>query len=147
MPWLTVIFNGLKGFFKITIMIILTIGAVRFLCSRLKVILCAALLLILSVASALAADEVVVAFIKQSLFVLSLILSIELIRRKQLGVLIAMSGVGVALGQAGVANALYASAWLHALISAICCVLVTYGLLRHWYRNSVDVSRHNLENC
>ncbi len=136
-PWLTVIFNGLKAFLKIIIMIILTIGAVRFLQSRFKIILCAALLLVLSAATVLAADEQAAALLRQCLFVFSLVLSIELIRRQQLGVLIAMSGVGVALEQAGIANALYANAWLHALISAVCCLLVTYGLLRHWYRNSV----------
>ncbi len=137
--WLTVIFNGLKGFLKLTIMIILSIGAVRFLRSRLKVILCAALLLVLSAATVLAADEPGATLLKQCLFVFSLVVSIELIRRNQLGVLIAMSGVGVALGQAGVANALYASAWLHGFIGAICCLLVTYGLLHHWHRSSVSI--------
>lgn len=136
-PWLTVIFNGLKAFLKIIIMIILTIGAVRFLQSRFKIILCAALLLVLSAATVLAADEQAAALLRQCLFVFSLVLSIELIRRQQLGVLIAMSGVGAALGQASIANALYVGAWQHALISAICCLLVTYGLLRYWYRNSV----------
>ncbi len=136
-PWLTVIFNGLKAFLKITILIILAIGAVRFLRSRLKVILCTLLLLVFCVASAMAAEEVSVAFVKQGLFVFSLVLSIELIRRQQLGVLIAMSGVGIALGQSCIANAIYASAWQHALISAICCLLVTYGLLRHWHRKPV----------
>ena len=146
-PWLTAIFNGLKGFLKITIMIILIIGAVRFLQSRLKVILCAVLLMVLSVATALAANEVGAALAKQCLFVFSLVLGIELIRRKQLGVLIAMSGVGVALQQAGIANALYASAWVHALLSANCCLLVTYALLRHWHRTGVTVSSDNLEIC
>jgi hypothetical protein len=136
-PWLTVIFNGLKGFLKITIMIILTIGAARFLRSRLNVILCVVLLLVLSVATTLAADEVGAALVKQCIFVISLVVGIELIRRKQLGVLIATSGVGVALGQAGVANALYANAGLHALISAMVCLLATYGLLHHWHRNRV----------
>lgn len=136
-PWLTTIFNGLKGFLKVAIMIILTIGAVRFLQTRVKVILCVVLLLVLSVAGTFAADEVGAALVKQCLFVLSLVVSIELIRRQQLGVLIVMSGVGVALGQANIANALYANAWLHAFISAVCCLLVTYGLLRHWHSNRV----------
>ena len=105
--------------------------------SRFKIILCAALLLVLSAATVLAADEQAAALLRQCLFVFSLVLSIELIRRQQLGVLIAMSGVGAALGQASIANALYVGAWQHALISAICCLLVTYGLLRYWYRNSV----------
>lgn len=118
-------------------MIILTIGAVRFLQTRVKVILCVVLLLVLSVAGTFAADEVGAALVKQCLFVLSLVVSIELIRRQQLGVLIVMSGVGVALGQANIANALYANAWLHAFISAVCCLLVTYGLLRHWHSNRV----------
>lgn len=139
MPWLTVIFNGLKGFLQTIIMLIFTIGAVRFLQSRFKVMLCAALLLVLSAATVLAADEQAAALLKQCLFVVSLVVSIELIRRQQLGVLIAMGGVGIVLGQANIANALYAGAWQHALISAICCLLVTYGLLRHWHRRSVGI--------
>ncbi len=136
-PWLTVSFNGLKEFLKITIVIMLTIGAVRFLRSRLKVILCAVLLLVLSTATVLAADELGATLLKQCLFVFSVVVSIELVRRKQLGALIAMSGVGVALGQAGVANALYANAGLHALISALVCLLTTFGLLHHWHCNRV----------
>lgn len=136
-PWLAVIFNGFKVFLSKIFLIIFAIGSVRFLQSRIKLALYGGLFLIMWIAGSLAADEMVPAVIKQLLGLFSFIVSIELVRRKQLGVLIGVFGVGIAISQVNIANALYASAWIHALISAICCLIVTYGLLRHWHRKSV----------
>ncbi|GGY66124.1 hypothetical protein GCM10011613_07530 [Cellvibrio zantedeschiae] len=136
-PLVAVIFNGFKAFIKKLAIIIVLIGAARFLQSRLKLAVFVSLFLVTTVGVVLSADEIAPAIANQVLMFFSFIIMLMLIRRKQLGVLIAMLGVGVALGQANIGNALYSSAWAHAAISMICCLLVTYVFLRHWHRNSV----------
>jgi hypothetical protein len=49
-----------------------------------------------------------------------------------------MGCVSVALGQLGVAHALYESAWLHGMLSLLTCMGVSYGLVRHWYCYAAD---------
>jgi len=136
-PLLAVIFNGFKAFLGKIFMLIFAIGSVRFLNSRIKWVIFTALLFVVWIAFALSEDEINSAILKQLLVIAGFAISIALVRRQQLGVLIAMGGTSVALGQAYVANALYAGSWIHALVSAICCFAVTYGLLRHWYRKSI----------
>jgi hypothetical protein len=136
-PWLAVIFNGFKAFLSKIFLIVFAIGSVRFLQTRIKLAIYCGLFFIMWITFSLAADEVGAAAVKQLLTLFGFVISIELVRRKQLGVLIAVMGVGVALGQASIANALYSGSWIHALLSAIGCLAVTYGLVRHWHRKSV----------
>jgi len=136
-PWLTTIFNGAKAFFGPTVAIIVAIGSVRFLQNRPKLLIYIVLVLITALCIILAADDPAASFAQTSITLANMALAILLVRRQQMGVLIAMTGTSVALGQLNISNALYDFSWLHAAISAGCSMLVAYGLLRHWHRNPV----------
>jgi hypothetical protein len=86
----------------------------------------------------LAAPEFVVALTAQLVTVLQAVLVLELIRRQQMGIALALTGVSIALRQLGVMEAIYPYSWLHGLLSAVCCLAIGYFLLKHWYRQAVQ---------
>jgi len=137
-PWLTTILNGLKGIFPALILLLLALGLVRFTTSRWRWIVIILLALVWWIGSALAAREFAVTLGAQLPTLVQLLLVIELIRRQQVGIALAVFGVSIALRQVGVMEAIYPDAWLHGLISGICCLAVAYLLLKHWYRQAVE---------
>jgi hypothetical protein len=96
------------------------------------------LTLIWWIGSALAAREFAVTLGAQLITLIQLLLVIELIRRQQMGVAIAVFGVSIALRQLGVMEAIYPYAWLHGALSAVCCLVLAYLLLKHWYRQAIQ---------
>lgn len=137
-PWLTTILNGLKGVFPILMQLILALGLVRFTTRRWRWAVVILLALIWWVGSALAAREFAVTLGEQLITLLQLLLVIEFIRRQQMGIALALFGVSIALRQLDVMEAIYPYAWLHGLVSAVCCLALAYLLLKHWYRQGIQ---------
>lgn len=137
-PWLTVILNGLKGVFPALMLLILALGLVRFTSTGWRWALVILLGLIWWIGGALAAREFAVTLGAQLITLLQLLLVIELIRRQQMGVAIAVFGVSIALRQLGVMEAIYPYAWLHGAVSVVCCLVLAYLLLKHWYRQAIQ---------
>ena len=137
-PWLTTILNGLKGIFPSLLLLIIAIGLVRFTTSRWRWAIVILLALVWWIGGALAASELVVALTAQLVTVLQAVLVLELIRRQQMGIALALTGVSIALRQLGVMEAIYPYSWLHGLLSAVCCLAIGYFLLKHWYRQAVQ---------
>ena len=137
-PWLTTILNGLKGIFPSLLLLIVAIGLVRFTTGRWRWVVVILLALIWWIGGALAAPEFVVALTAQLVTLLQVVLVLELIRRQQMGIALALTGVSIALRQLGVMEAIYPYAWLHGLVSAGCCLAIAYLLLKHWYRQTVQ---------
>lgn len=136
-PALTVIANGGKSFLPLILSLIFAIGALRFIQSRGKAVVFIVLFVSAWLAGAFAADDVLLTALSSLIRLLSIALVIFLVSRKQLGVALAMLGGVAAFGQLNVSNAIYSTSSIHAVISACCVLLITYGLLRHWHRNSV----------
>lgn len=137
-PWLTAILNGLKGVFPALMLLILALGLVRFATKRWRWTVVILLTLIWWIGSALAAREFAVTLGAQLITLIQLLLVIELIRRQQMGVAIAVFGVSIALRQLGVMEAIYPYAWLHGALSAVCCLVLAYLLLKHWYGQAIQ---------
>lgn len=138
LPWLTTIFNGFKGVFPFLVSIVFAIGLLRFMNKGWKFFLVSALALIWLLCSSLASREFPAVLGQQFFTFLSIGLALVFIRRQQLGVVIAMFGLLLALRQFWVMQAIYPGAWWHGLLSFAICSLLTYGSLRHWYRRGVE---------
>lgn len=136
-PWLATSVNGIKSNFVMIAMLILAIGAVRFSQTRLKFGLLAGLALLWWLLTALAAREVGLVLATQGAVLLSLGVLVWLVSRQQLGVAIALLGVGTALHRADIVNAIYPYAWLHALVAGVFVVAMSYGLVWHWHRKNI----------
>lgn len=136
-PGLTTVFNGLKGVFPALMMAILALGLARFADKPWRWAVLILFALIWWIGSALAAREFLATLGVQLLTVLQVLLAFELIRRQQMGVALAVFFVGIALRQLSVMDAIYPHAWLHGLISALCCLTIAYYLVKHWYRHAV----------
>jgi len=136
-PLLTTVANGFKGVFPSLMLLILAIGLVRFATQTWRWALIILLVLIWWIGSALATREFTVTLGAQMLTVAQLLLVFELIRRQQLGIALALFGISIALRQLSVMEAIYPYAWLHGLVSAICCLALAYLLLKHWYRQAI----------
>lgn len=136
-PWLTEIFNGGKTFLARIAVLIFAIGSVRFLQNRTRLSIYLALVLVSWLFMGFAAQDIALNLAKALVAMSSFALVIVWVRRQQMGIAIAMLGTGVALTQLHISTALYSSAWIHALLSASCALLVTYGLLRHWHKNRI----------
>lgn len=119
-------------------LLILALGLVRFTTGRGRWAVIILLVLIWWIGSALAAQEFAVTLAAQFMVLAQLWLAFELIRRQQMGIAIAMFGVSIALRQLGVMEAIYPLAWLHGLLSAGVCLVLAYGLLRHWYCHPIQ---------
>lgn len=138
LPWLTTILNGFKGVFPFLMLIVLALGLLHFASKTWKFALVSVLALIWLFCSSLASREFP-AMVGQQFFTLfSIGLAMLFIRRQQLGVIIAMFGFLIALRQFSVMHAIYPGAWWHGLLSFVVCVLLVYGLLRHWYRRGLE---------
>lgn len=140
-PWLTVIGNGLKGIVPIMFTLLVSVGLLRFCKGQLyranwRTLLIAALVVVWVVTSAFASHEIAQGFVGQLLALAKIWLMIELIRRQQLGVAIAFAVLVQAIGQLGVAHALYPLAWLHGLLSFLVLVGVSYALVKHWHKHA-----------
>lgn len=133
-PWLSTTINATKTFYMVTAFIIFVVGLVRFNKSRLHLMLIAGLVVIWWICSAFAADDVGLSLGHKLITLLSMIILGLLIARQQFGVAIAMLGIGIALERNYLINAVYPSAWVHVGIAMIVTVLITYGLVWHWYR-------------
>ncbi len=136
-PWPTVILNGTKALATPFAILVLAIGASLRLHSRALQSLAIGLLAITALTTLGTADEPLAAFFNELVKVCSLVVIYQLVRRQQLGVAIAITGLTVAFGQLGIHNALYPTAWLHALSSVLCVAVLTYALLRHWYKRGL----------
>ncbi len=136
-PWLTEIFNGGKVFLSRIILLIFAIGSVRFIQNKTKLSIYLGLAVLSWLFMGLAAQDVIPSLVKSFVTLLGLALVMVWVQRQQMGIAIAMMGVGVALDQLGISRALYESSWIHALASAICAFLVTYALLWHWHKKRV----------
>ncbi len=86
----------------------------------------------------MAAREFAVTLGEQLITLLQLLLAIEFIRRQQMGIALALFGVSISLRQLGVMEAIFPYAWLHGLVSAVCCLAIAYLLLKHWYRQAIQ---------
>ncbi len=137
-PWLTTILNGFKGVFPFVILIILAMGLLRFSNKRWRFALISLLASIWLICSALASREFPQLLGQQLYPLISVALAMLLIRSQQMGVVIAMFGILIALRQLGVMQAIYPGALWHGLLSAVICSLLTYGLVRHWYSRGVE---------
>lgn len=137
-PWLTSILNGFKGVFPFVMLIILALGLVRFSSKPWRLGLISALALAWLFCSALASREFPQLLGQQLFPFLSVVLAMLLIRSQQMGVVISMFGMLIVFRQLGVMHAIYPGAEWHALLSAIICTLLTYGLVRHWYGRGLE---------
>lgn len=138
LPWLTTIGNGLKGIMGVMMTLVLALGMLRFATKLWRKVLVVVLILVWLVMGSLAAEEAGIVLLHNLIKLARIVLLIELLRRKQVAVAIAMGCASAALGQLAVGHALYASAWLHGLLSFLVCTGVSYGLVRHWHRYAAD---------
>lgn len=137
-PWLTVVLNGFKGVIGYMALIVLALGLARFITTPRRWWLVGGLALLWLVASSCASREFPITLSQQLLPFAAVFLAVILIRRQQMGVVIACMGVGVALRQLGVAEAIYPGAVAHAMLAFVSCSLLAYLLLRHWYTRGVE---------
>lgn len=137
-PWLTTILNGFKGVFPFVISIILALGLVRFSSKPWRFALISLLALIWLFCSSLASREFPQLLGQQLYPFIGVALAMLLIRSQQMGVALVMFGMLIVLRQLGVMHAIYPGALWHALLSAVICSLLTYGLVRHWYRRGLE---------
>jgi hypothetical protein len=138
LPWLTTIGNGLKGIMGVMMTLVLALGMLRFATKLWRKVLVVVLILVWLVMGSLAAEEAGIVLLHNLIKLARIVLLIELLRRKQVAVAIAMGCASAALGQFAVGHALYASAWLHGLLIFLVCSGVSYGLVRHWHRYAAD---------
>lgn len=136
-PWLTEIFNVGKAFLQQLVLLLVAIGTLRFVRGYTKSAIFAVLVLVSWLAMGLSVEDVGVALVKSFIALLNVIVVIYLVRSQQMGVALAMGGVSIALSQLHVGAALYSTSWLHAGMSSVYAVLITFGLVRHWRTNRV----------
>jgi hypothetical protein len=133
-PWLTTILNGFKLLFPQLMLVILAVGFARFLTKPWRWALVIALGLVWLLCASFANREVVDAFIDRLGTAATVLLGFILIRRQQMGVVLAFMGGLIALRQLWIATAIYPGAIWHSLLSCAFCLGLFYLLLRHWYR-------------
>ncbi len=138
MPWLTTILNGFKGVFPFVISIILALGLLRFSSKPWRFALISLLALTWLFCSSLASREFPQLLGQQLYPFIGVALAMLLIRSQQMGAAIAMFGMLIALRQLAVMQAIYPGALWHGVLSAIICSLLTYALVRHWYRCGLE---------
>lgn len=135
-PWLATITNAIKSYHVgVVVTLVFAIGLVRFTHTRLRFLLIAGIAGIWWITKGLSSPEPVLALSRGLITLLSILCVIEFIRRKHLGVALVMLRVGIALGRVKIATAPYDGALMHAIIAGIITMCITYGLLRHWYKN------------
>lgn len=142
LPWLTTIGNGLKSLGSIVMGLLISVGLLRFCKThwytmQWRMILVAVLVVVWIISNAFAGEEVLHSLAGQMLVLVKAWLIIELIRRKQMGVAMAFAAVVVAVGQLGVAHAIYPHAWLHSLLSLGVVLAVSYWLVTHWHKHAL----------
>lgn len=138
LPWLTTILNGLKGVFHNLMLIILTLGLARFITKPWRWMLVIMAALVWLVCSSMASREFVSTFANQLLVAAMVLIAFILVRRQQLGVVLALMGSMIALRQLAVMEAIYPGAWWHGLLSCGVCFALAYALLRHWHRRGLE---------
>lgn len=137
-PWLTSILNGFKGVFPFVILIILALGLTRFSSKPWRFVLISLLALTWLLCSSLASREFLHLLGQQLIPFLCVGLAMLFIRAQQMGVVLSFFGILLALRQLDVMRAIYPGAEWHGLLSAVICSLLTYALVRHWYRRGVE---------
>jgi hypothetical protein len=133
-PWLTTVLNGFKQVFPQLMLVILALGWARFLTKTWRWAVVIALGLVWLLCASLANREFVDAFIDRFATVATVLLAFVLVRRQQMGVVLAFMGGLIAIRQLWVATAIYPDALWHGLLSCAICLGLFYMLLRHWYR-------------
>lgn len=138
LPWLTVILNGFKGVFPKLMLIILAIGLARYLTKTWRWALVITTILVWLLCSSMASRYFINTFTEQLFVAATVMLAFVLVRRQQLGVVLAFMGGLIAVQQLWVTTAIYPGAVWHGLLSCVVCLGLSYVLLRHWYRRGVE---------
>ncbi|WP_049629279.1 CPBP family intramembrane glutamic endopeptidase [Cellvibrio sp. pealriver] len=138
MPWLTAILNGFKGVFPKLLLIIVAVGFARYLTKTWRWALVMATVLVWLLCSSMASRTFINTFAEQLFTAATVWLAFILIRRQQMGVVLALMGGLIALQQLWVTTAIYPGALWHGLLSCAVCVGLSYVLLRHWYRRGLE---------
>lgn len=138
LPWLTAVLNGVKAIFPNLMIMILALGLSRFLTKVWRWWLVGAIVALWLITSSLASREFLLTFAYQLFTLMMVGFTFLCIRRRQLGVALAMLGSIVALNQLGVTRAIYPDALWHGILSCVICFALTYVLLRHWYARGVE---------